>query len=211
MMSLVLYFLQVGMCDIGRIKHHLKHHLWKENSTILFVGYQAPGTLGRSIVDGAEKVKIFGEEIAVRARIEYIEGFSGHADQEWLLNFLYSFTNPPKHVFLVHGEEEAQLVLKDKIEETTECKVTIPYFGECYELTSQEEPVRLEEGPEINKFKKKVIKKDLIKSIEKFKNQISDVEELIREENLDTNDEELKSLSTRIGEIQNKIKKLLDE
>ena len=201
-----------GMCDIGRIKHHLKHHLWKENSTILFVGYQAPGTLGRTIVDGAEKVKIFGEEIAVKARVEYIEGFSGHADQEWLLNFLYSFTNPPKHVFLVHGEEEAQLVLKDKIEETTECKVTIPYFGEMFEINSENgEPVRLDETPEVNKFKKKVIKKDLIKSIEKFKTQISDVEELIKEESLDTNDEELKSLSTRIGEIQNKIKKLLEE
>ena len=65
---------------------------------------------------GAEKVKIFGEEIAVNARIEYIEGYSGHADQEWLLNFVYSFINPPKHIFLVHGEEEAQNVLAQKIE-----------------------------------------------------------------------------------------------
>ena len=200
-----------GMCEIGRIKHHLKHHLWKENSTILFVGYQAPGTLGRSIVDGAEKVKIFGEEIAVKARIEYIEGFSGHADQEWLLNFLYSFHNPPKHVFLVHGEEEAQIELKEKIEKNTDCKVTIPYFGETYELNSTYEPVKLDEDPEVNKFKKRVIKKDLIKSIEKFKTQITDVEDLIRQESLETDDEELKSLSTRIGEIQNKIKKLLEE
>ena len=97
-----------GMCEVGRIKHHLKHNLWDPNNTILFVGYQAPGTLGRSIVDGATKVKIFGEEIAVNARVEYIEGYSGHADQTWLLNFVYSFTNPPKHIFLVHGEEEGQ-------------------------------------------------------------------------------------------------------
>src|SRR5699024_3374583 len=95
-----------GMCEVGRIKHHLKHHLWEPNSTILFVGYQAPGTLGRKLVDGAKKVKIFGEEIAVNARIEYIEGYSGHADQEWLMNFVYSFIKKPKHIFLVHGEPE---------------------------------------------------------------------------------------------------------
>ncbi|MBP3596608.1 MAG: MBL fold metallo-hydrolase [Clostridia bacterium] len=200
-----------GMCEVGRIKHHLKHHLWREDSTILFVGYQAIGTLGRSIIDGAEKVKIFGEEIAVKAKIEYIEGFSGHADQEWLLNFIYSFTNPPKHVFLVHGEEEAQLELKEKIESTSETDVIIPYFGETYELTSEKEPIHLQEGTEVNKFKKKVIKKDLLKSLEKFKTQISNIEDLIGEENLNTEDSELKTLNTRINEIQSKIKKLLEQ
>ena len=137
-----------GMCEVGRIKHHLKHNLWNPNSTILFVGYQAPGTLGRTIVDGAEKVKIFGEEIAINARVEYIEGYSGHADQTWLLNFIWSFTNPPKHVFLVHGEYEGQEELKRKIEETSECKVTIPDFGESYEL-GNEGPTLLEESEEI--------------------------------------------------------------
>jgi len=105
-----------GMCEVGRIKHHLKHNLWNPNSTILFVGYQAPGTLGRKLIDGAKKVKIFGEEIAVNARIEYIEGYSGHADQEWLMNFVYSFIKKPTHIFLVHGEPEGQIVLKEKLE-----------------------------------------------------------------------------------------------
>ena len=126
-----------GMCEIGRIKHHLKHNLWNPNNTILFVGYQAPGTLGRKIVEGAKTVKIFGEEIAVNARIEYIEGYSGHADQEWLLNFVYSFKSKPKHIFLVHGEPEGQVVLQEKIMETTDIPVTIPSFGEKYELSDE--------------------------------------------------------------------------
>ncbi len=108
-----------GMCEVGRIKHHLKHHLWDPNSTILFVGYQAPGTLGRRLVDGEKNVKIFGEEIAVNAEIKYIEGYSGHADQEWLMNFVYSFLKKPSHIFLVHGEPEGQIVLKEKLEKET--------------------------------------------------------------------------------------------
>ena len=123
-----------GMCEVGRIKHHLKHNLWNPNNTILFVGYQAPGTLGAKIVSGEKKVKIFGEEIAVNARIEYIEGYSGHADQEWLLNFVYSFITKPKHIFLVHGELEGQKVLKEKIQQTIEIPVTIPDYGENYNL-----------------------------------------------------------------------------
>ena len=123
-----------GMCEVGRIKHHLKHNLWNPKSTILFVGYQAPGTLGYNIVNGAKKVKIFGEEIAVNARIEYIEGHSGHADQEGLMNFIYSFIQKPKHIFLVHGEEESQEVLKSKIEEETNLPVTITNFGETFDL-----------------------------------------------------------------------------
>lgn len=123
-----------GMCDVGRIKHHLKHNLWNSNNTILFVGYQAPGTLGRKIVDGAKKVKIFGEEIAINARIEYIEGYSGHADQEWLLNFVYSFINKPKQVILVHGERTAQEELMERILEETKIPVTIPKYGEIYEV-----------------------------------------------------------------------------
>ena len=90
--------------------------------------------IGSAIVDGEKKVKIFGEEISINARIEYIEGYSGHADQTWLLNFIWSFTNPPKHVFLVHGEYEGQEELKRKIEDSSECKVTIPDFGETYTL-----------------------------------------------------------------------------
>ena len=124
-----------GMCEVGRIKHHLKHNLWNPKSTILFVGYQAPGTLGYNIVKGDKTVKIFGEEIAVNARIEYIEGYSGHADQDGLMNFVYSFrTKKPKNIFLVHGEPEAQDVLKEKIESEIGIPVIIPEFGETYDI-----------------------------------------------------------------------------
>ncbi len=197
-----------GMCDVGRIKHHLKHNLWNPNSTILFVGYQAPGTLGRSIVEGAKKVKIFGEEIAVNARIEYIEGYSGHADQTWLLNFVYSFTNPPKHIFLVHGEEEGQEVLKQKIEETSECKVTIPDFGDSFELEG-EDPKLLAETKEISTYKQEFKRLDLIEKIEELKEDIADIENVIMKQNIDTKDEELKNLEDRVKDIQSQIQNLM--
>ena len=197
-----------GMCEVGRIKHHLKHNLWDPNNTILFVGYQAPGTLGRSIVDGATKVKIFGEEIAVNARVEYIEGYSGHADQTWLLNFEYSFTNPPKHIFLVHGEEEGQEILKQKIEETSECKVSIPNFGDSFELGA-DGPTLLAETEEIENFRKEFKRLDLIERIEELKENISDIENVIMQQNMDTNDNELRSLEDRVKEIQKHIQSMM--
>lgn len=95
-----------GMCDAGRIKHHLKHNLWRQDSAVVFVGFQARGTLGRAIVDGAKKVRIFGEEILVNARIEMIEGFSGHADRDGLLGWIAAMAQKPRQIMLVHGEPE---------------------------------------------------------------------------------------------------------
>ena len=94
-----------GMCDAGRIRHHLKHNLWRPECTILFVGYQAVGTLGRRLIEGEENVKLFGEPIEVRARIESLHGVSGHADMNGLLNWLGGFVTPLEHVFVVHGED----------------------------------------------------------------------------------------------------------
>ena len=197
-----------GMCDVGRIKHHLKHNLWNPNSTILFVGYQAPGTLGRTIVDGAKKVKIFGEEIAVNARIEYIEGYSGHADQEWLLNFVYSFTNQPKHIFLVHGEPEGQEVLKQKIEENPGTKVTIPEFGQSFEL-GNEMPVELERSKDVVAFDKELMRINVLDRIEQMKDQISELANTVKEESFEAQDDDIKKLSDKIKDIQNQIKNMM--
>lgn len=197
-----------GMCDVGRIKHHLKHNLWNPKSTILFVGYQAVGTLGRTIVDGAKKVKIFGEEIAVNARIEYIEGYSGHADQTWLLNFIYSFINPPKHIFLVHGEPDGQDVLKQKIQETTNCKVTIPEFGDSYELVG-DVPKLLDESKEIELYRKESRRLDLLDKIEDLKENISYIENVVMQKNIETQDSDLINLEERVKDIQKQIQNLM--
>lgn len=197
-----------GMCDVGRIKHHLKHNLWNPNSTILFVGYQAPGTLGRQIVDGAKSVRIFGEEIAVNARVEYIEGYSGHADQEWLLNFIYSFHNKPKHIFLVHGEPESQEVLKGKILETTGIPVTTPNFGESYELDG-DLPQMLERPQNLRDFDDHLLRLDILDAIESMKDEISSMENNVKEGQFDANGADIESLSERIRELQNEINNMM--
>ena len=192
-----------GMCEVGRIKHHLKHHLWDPNSTILFVGYQAPGTLGRKLVDGDKKVKIFGEEIAVNARIEYIEGYSGHADQEWLMNFVYSFTNPPKHIFLVHGEPEGQIELSKKLEENTQIPITIPDFGETYELDERLQMVRrTNDGA-----KERYLRLDVLERMNTLKEELEDMTSIVKEEYLDknSNDEDIIRIKERLKELERQI------
>ena len=196
-----------GMCEVGRIKHHLKHNLWNPNSTILFVGYQAPGTLGSKIVSGEKTVRIFGEEIAVNARIEYIEGYSGHADQEWLLNFIYSFITKPKHIFLVHGEPEGQKILKEKIQETTEIPVTIPDFGERYRLDDRitmEEQVTLKE-------KERYIRLEVLDRLATLKEELEDMSKMITEDIIDedTDDEDIYTINERIKELERQIVKII--
>ena len=192
-----------GMCEVGRIKHHLKHHLWDPKSTVLFVGYQAPGTLGHSIVNGAEKVKIFGEEITVRARIEYIEGYSGHADQEWLMNFIYSFIRKPKHIFLVHGEEESQEVLKNKIIDETGIGVTIPDWGETYDL---EDEIKM-----INKIaiptKPATLREEILSRLEQIKKEMLDMESFVKQDVEDQNlrEEDIFRINEKIKDLEKQI------
>ncbi|MBE5999505.1 MAG: MBL fold metallo-hydrolase [Eubacteriales bacterium] len=124
-----------GMCDAGRIKHHLKHNLWKPESTILFVGYQAAGSPGRRILDGAEEINIFGEPVAVRAKIESLKSLSGHADRKGLLDWLGGFKEKPRQVFVVHGDDEVAegfaMLLRDQ-----GCNAMAPFSGTRYDLAA---------------------------------------------------------------------------
>ena len=196
-----------GMCEVGRIKHHLKHNLWNPKSTILFVGYQAPGTLGYSIVNGAKKVKIFGEEIAVNARIEYIEGYSGHADQELLMNCIYSYIKKPKHIFLVHGEPESQDILADKIEEETQIGVTIPEFGETYELNDE-----IVMTHKIERRINKTIKSEILQRLGKLKEELKDMEVYVNQDLQDDNlrDEDIFRINEKIKDLEKQILNVIE-
>ena len=119
-----------GMCTGGRVRHHLKHNLWNRNNAVIFVGYAANGTLARKIIDGAKSVKIYGEQIKVRASIYTIGGFSAHADQAELLSW-HQKTGNPARTFLVHGETESKRVFAKKLKGT---KVVMPELGESFEL-----------------------------------------------------------------------------
>lgn len=123
-----------GMCEAGRIRHHLKHNLWREDSTILFVGYQVAGTLGNALLGGVPTVKLFGEEIDVKAKIVNFPGISGHADQTHLLEWVSHFKGKAKRVFVVHGEESTAVSFAELVKEKTGIPAIAPYTGDVYDL-----------------------------------------------------------------------------
>lgn len=122
-----------GMADAGRIRHHLKHNLWRPEAHIVIVGYQAYGTLGRRLLEGAEEVRLFGEDVTVKAHIDDIEGLSAHADQAQLLEWASNFS-PPKLTIVTHGESQSSLALKKKLEEDLHFDVLVPARGQIIEL-----------------------------------------------------------------------------
>lgn len=125
-----------GMCEAGRIRHHLKHNLWRPECTILFVGYQAAGTLGRAIVEGAREVKLFGETIEVRASVLTLEGMSGHADKNGLIDWVEAFEEKPRRVFVVHGEDSVCTAFAECLMVEHGLKAYAPYSGTCFNLLS---------------------------------------------------------------------------
>ena len=123
-----------GMCEAGRIRHHLKHNLWREECTVLFVGYQAVGTTGRAILDGAKKIKLFSEEVAVNAEICFFPGKSGHADKDGLIKWITAFEKKPKMVFVNHGEDAACQSYAQCLHDEYGFETFAPYSGTVFDL-----------------------------------------------------------------------------
>ena len=124
------------MCDAGRIKHHLKHNLWNPNNTILFVGYQAIGTLGRALIEGATEVKLFGETVAVGAEIRQMPGISGHADVNGLMTWIKAFKEKPEKVFVTHGDDEVTEIFARRLQEELGLDSMAPFSGTVYDLAN---------------------------------------------------------------------------
>ena len=133
-----------GMCEAGRIRHHLKHNLWRHECTVLFVGYQAAGTTGRALLDGARKISLFGEEVAVEAEICFFPGKSGHADKNGLIRWISAFERKPKMVFVNHGEDETCASYAACLHDEHGLNTMAPYSGTVFDLAA----CRAVEAPE---------------------------------------------------------------
>ncbi len=139
-----------GMCEAGRIRHHLKHNLWRKECSVIFVGYQVPGTLGNALLGGVQEVRLFGETVNVNADICQLPGISGHADQGMLLHWISQFTTPVKKVFVIHGEDEVTEKFAQLVEQQCGFESYAPFTGDSFDLLTGE---KIAEGNHI-KIKK---------------------------------------------------------
>ena len=196
-----------GMCEVGRIKHHLKHNLWRRESTILFVGYQALGTLGRKIVDGAKTVKIFGEEIGINAEVRYIEAFSGHADKNGLLNFIETFSDKPKQIYLVHGDEDAQLELSGEIQKRFGIPVDIPNRGDVFEIDAD----RIRKSAELRSpNENQYIRLEVIEKMDTLREELEEMTSIVSSDlKQETNDEKVKEIVEKLKVLEQQIVEIL--
>lgn len=166
-----------GMCDAGRIRHHLKHNLYKKKTTVLFVGYQAVGSLGRLLADGAKSVKIFGDTIDVRARIEMIDGFSGHGDMDDLDEYISQIKEKPEKIFLVHGEDDQLYPFAERIKEKFDIDTYIPDSFAYFELEKGDKTHELTHDRVLTK--NTYDKLTLLELVTDVKRQVKDISELI--------------------------------
>ncbi len=190
-----------GMATAGRIRHHLKHNLWDPKNSLIFVGYQAEGTLGRILLDGVKRVKLLGEEVNVALEIYDLEGFSGHADQRVLLDWLNNFTKKPKKVFLVHGEIEASTALANEIENKFNIKTIIPTLGSSYKIDTDN--IEVEKAMTIEpELLREEISKELDNVYAQFNSLVSRSNGLFEEKLLRRDFDNLKN---RLLELQNQL------
>jgi metallo-beta-lactamase family protein len=198
-----------GMCDAGRIRHHLKHNLWRKEASIVFVGYQAEGTLGRRLLDGEKCVKLFGEDIVVNAEIYNVEGFSGHADKPALLNWIGSFKEKPSKIFIVHGENESKEAFCIDVKEKFNIDCIIPEYDVVYEIKKKDlinEVVLDDENQEI---KDRYIQ-ELLKEVEElkktFENALEKTEGCLLVD--DINIDQFRKINNNIKSLENEIMNL---
>lgn len=191
-----------GMCEAGRIKHHLKHNLWRKESTVIFVGYQALGTLGRRLVDGAKKVKIFGEEIAVNAEIIMMEGFSGHADMNGLLNWLQAFRNKPIKVFATHGETEASEHFAEVVKQKLGIDCVVPSRGDSYILKGRAAYETAKSYREQIQPQFAFARLEILDYLDKLKEELEEISEIV------VNDLKKEKSDIEVEEIMAKLKSI---
>lgn len=190
-----------GMATAGRIRHHLKHSLWDEKNSLVFVGYQAEGTLGRILLDGKRQVKILGEEIHVRAQIYDIKGFSGHADQNVLLDWINKFKKKPKKIFVVHGEEEPANALSTLIRHLYKIETIIPNINDSFSIAKNE--VELTKGIEIlPEMLREDIENELKTAYNQFEALINKSSEMVDDKLLTKKYDEIKN---RLIDLQHRL------
>lgn len=193
-----------GMADAGRVRHHLKHHIWDPKNTVLFVGYQAQGSTGRRILDGANEINLLGERVQVKAEIRELQGISAHADLPMILDWVKNIENKPKKIFLVHGEENALENLKKEIIEKFDIDTEIADLGEVVEIEGEETEIYQEDEYNID------LKSDLEDSIEEIKELFDKYEETVEEDiSEEFVNENYSEYSEALYEIKNRLMELL--
>ncbi len=200
-----------GMCEAGRIRHHLKHNLWRNNAAVVFVGYQADGTLGQRLKDGEKEVKILGEEIKVNANIYSIEGFSGHGDRDDLIAWLKELKSAPKKTFIVHGEEDAREDFAETVKTELGIDTIIPKKDEEFEVTLEKvESLGHEDGRVLFKSLRKIAEEENelveIEKVHQLKEKLNELKELFNK-TTDITDGNLKEELTKkeYNKINNRI------
>ncbi|MDD2261765.1 MAG: MBL fold metallo-hydrolase [Clostridia bacterium] len=199
-----------GMCDAGRIRHHLKHNLYKKKTTVLFVGYQAVGSLGRLLADGAKSVKIFGDTIDVRARIEMIDGFSGHGDMDDLDEYISQIKEKPEKIFLVHGEDDQLYPFAERIKGKFDIDTYIPDSYACFELEKGGKTSELTHDRVLTKNTYE--KLTLLELVTDVKRQVKDISELIAYDEINNlNQQQIETFIKLYSGMRMNIKNLVRE